>query len=211
MELILNDISKSFNREPIIQNLYLKVESGTTVGIVGENGSGKSTLLKIIAGIIWPENGFGFLNEKPIFNREPGVRSQLIYWGHNPDLYQNMTAYENLNLFLNLRGESRKIKIINEAINSVKLGEAFNKTIAEYSEGMIQRYHIARFKLSIWKFGVFDEPTNGLDEDGIEVLNEAFKEFKEKRKTLLISSHDQNFLKTHCDKIYKMEDGKLVE
>ena len=45
---------------------------------------------------------------------------------------------------------------------------------------MIQRYHIARFNLSIWKFGVFDEPTNGLDEDGIEVLNEAFKEFKEK-------------------------------
>lgn len=211
MDLILNDISKSFNRIPVIQNLNLKVESGKTVGIVGENGSGKSTLLKMVAGLIWPEGGFGFFGETPIFRQETGVRKHLIYWGHQPDLYPTMTAYENLNLFLNLRGNSRKNSVINSVINSVKLSEAVNKNIAEYSEGMLQRYHIARLRLSSWKLGIFDEPTNALDENGLQVLNEAISEFKEKNRSLLISSHDSEFLQVHCDKIYKLENGKLVE
>jgi len=211
MDLIINDISKTFNRISILKNLFLTVESGKTIGITGENGSGKTTLLKIIAGLMWPESGFGFLGKTPIFTTESEVRKHMIYWGHHTDLYLNMTAYENMNLFLNLRGNSRKNNVINSAINSVGLEDSFEKILGEYSEGMVQRYHIARLKLSSWKIAIIDEPTNALDKLGLEILDESISEFKNKDKTLLISSHNNAFLKSNCDQIYQLENGKLEQ
>lgn len=210
MDLTIKDISKSFNRKPILQKLSLKIEAGKTIGVIGENGSGKTTLLKIIAGLMWPEGGEGYLGETPIFTTDSKIRKKLIYWGHHTDLYPNMTAFENMNLFLNLRGDFQKNKKIISTLNSVGLDDS-NKLLGEYSEGMVQRYHIARLKLSSWKIGILDEPTNALDSIGLEILNQSTIEFQKKNKSLLISSHNFEYIKTHCNLIYKLEKGQLEE
>jgi len=211
MNIKINDISKSFNRIPVLQNLSLDIPEGNTVGIIGENGSGKTTLLKIISGLMWPEGGFGLYDELPIFNKDSKFKKHMIYWGHHTDLYTNMTAYENMTLFLNLRGDSRKNSVISSAINNAGLNDVFDKVLGEYSEGMMQRYHIARLRLSSWKLGVLDEPTNALDEDGIEILNQSIIDFQKKNKSLLIASHNLDFVKVHSNQIYKLESGKLEE
>ena len=135
----------------------------------------------------------------------------MIYWGHHTDLYRNMNALENMNLFLNLRRNSKINNVINLALNSVGLDDLFEKNLGEYSEGMVQRYHIARLKLSSWKIAIIDEPTNALDKLGLKILDESISEFKNRAKSLLISSHNNAFLKLHCDQIYQLENGKLEE
>ena len=207
--LSIQNIFKSFNRKLVIKNLNLELESNESIGITGENGSGKTTLLKIISGLMRPDSGYGVLNKKPIFKLDSNYRKYICYWGHHSDSYPNMTALENISLFLHLRGDSIEKKKIYSILNDVGLNIAQNQFISEFSVGMLQRFHIARLILASWELAIMDEPTNGLDESGLILLDNSIKKFQKMGKSLIISSHKNKFIMEHCDRIYKLKNASI--
>lgn len=208
MHLSLKKISKSFNLKPVLNNLNLEVESKSTVGIIGENGSGKTTLLKIISGFMKPESGIGRLSEDELFSSNYSYLNHIFYWGHTPDTYSSLSALENLRLFLQLRNDYRSDELIKKSLMDVGLEMSVHQSMAEFSAGMLQRYHIARMELSNWDILILDEPTNALDKNGLSLLENSLANFRGK-KTFIISSHNIDFIHSHCDNIYKLSNGDL--
>jgi ABC-type multidrug transport system ATPase subunit len=209
MEFSIQHICKSFNRKPILKNLNLIIKSNESVGIIGSNGSGKTTLLKIISGLMRPDSGHGLLNNLSIFGTDYNYRKDVCYWGHQIDCYPNMTAFENISLFLQLRNDLKTKNQINSVLECVGLKNSKNQLVGEFSAGMIQRFHIARLKLSSWTLGIIDEPTNALDEPGLSLLSKSINEFKIDKKSLILSSHNIDFIKKHCKIIYQLKNGSL--
>ena len=210
MHIILTNVTKSFNRKPVLKNLNLEIEPQLTVGITGENGSGKTTLLKIISGFMKPDKGKGHLAQFELFTSDYTYLKKILYWGHYQDSYSNLTPLENLKLFLHLRGDFKNEDLIKNALIDVGLKSAISQLMIEFSVGMIQRYHIARMKLSNWEILILDEPTNALDQKGLTLLENTLIKYKSK-KTIIISSHNNDFLSTYSDIIYNLSFGQLKE
>ena len=210
MHLSLKNLSKSFNRKSVLKNLNLEVEPKRTIGIVGENGSGKTTLLKIISGFINPDNGRGSLDKFNLFTSDYSYLKYILFWGHYQDCYSNFTAYENLKLFLQLRDEFQNEEMIINVLKEVGLESASNNPMIEFSAGMIQRYHIARMKLSNWEILILDEPTNALDKRGLALLEDTLVKYK-KSKSIILSSHNHDFLFKYSDIVYSLLNGELKE
>ncbi|MBC8197916.1 MAG: ABC transporter ATP-binding protein [Candidatus Marinimicrobia bacterium] len=209
MEFSIQQICKSFNRNPVLKNLNLTIQSNESIGIIGENGSGKTTLLKIISGLMRPDSGRGLLNNLSIFGSDYNYRKDICYWGHQSDSYPYMTVFENISLFLQLRNDIKSEEQIYSILELVGLTQSKNQLLGEFSAGMIQRFHIARLKLSSWSLAIIDEPTNALDESGLGLLNESINSFKKNEKSLIISSHNIHFIQQHCQSIYKLKNGTL--
>jgi len=209
MEFSIQQICKSFNRNPVLKNLNLTIQSNESIGIIGENGSGKTTLLKIISGLMRPDSGHGSLNNLSIFGSDYNYRKDICYWGHQSDSYPNMTVFENISLFLQLRNDMKTEEQIYSILELVGLNYSKNQLLGEFSAGMIQRFHIARLILSSWSLAIIDEPTNALDESGLNLLNESINSFKKNQKSLIISSHNIHFIQQHCQSIYQLKNGNL--
>ena len=208
MYLTIENLSKSFNRNLVLNKLNLEVNKNNIIGIIGDNGSGKTTLLKIISGLMKPDSGKGFIFNSPLFNSNYKFLKHVLYWGHDQDSYSFLSPIENLKLFLKIRCQYKGDQCIKESLIEVGLGSVFDKSMIDFSAGMVQRYHLARMKLSDWDFLLLDEPTNALDERGLMLLEYMLKKYKTS-KTTLIASHNLKFIKSHCDVTYKLIDGKL--
>ena len=189
MEFSIQQICKSFNRNPVLKNLNLTIQSNESIGIIGENGSGKTTLLKIISGLMRPDSGRGLLNNLSIFGSDYNYRKDICYWGHQSDSYPYMTVFENISLFLQLRNDIKSEEQIYSILELVGLTQSKNQLLGEFSAGMIQRFHI--------------------DESGLGLLNESINSFKKNEKSLIISSHNIHFIQQHCQSIYKLKNGTL--
>ena len=209
MVLSVQHICKSFNRKPILKNLNLEINTNEAIGITGKNGSGKTTLLKIISGLMRPNSGNGLLNKHSIFGSDKNYKKNICYWGHQADSYPYMTAIENINLFLQLRNDNVETEKIYSILDEVGLNMSKKQLLGEYSAGMLQRFHIARLILASWKIAIIDEPTNALDESGLNLLDTTIIDFKKIGKSIIISSHNKEFINKHCNPIYDLKNGVL--
>lgn len=212
MSYILNikSVSKTFNRKKILSDISFSLKNGSIVGLEGDNGSGKTTLFKIIAGVMKPNNGEGKLNDYPIFNSDYAYRKFLIYWSHDPQFYSSFTGYENLKLFLNLRFESKKIKLIQDYAHKYEIGNHLNKELSEYSFGQIQKLKLIQLSITNWNLALLDEPDSGMDKSGMLFLEDLIEESKKNDKTIFISSHNQNWLNNIVDKKFCLKNSKLI-
>ena len=209
MVLSVQNICKSFNRKPVLKNLSLEINTNESIGITGENGSGKTTLLKIISGLMRPDSGNGLLNNHSIFGSDPNYRKNICYWGHQSDSYPYMTAIENINLFLQLRNDNVATDKIYSILEKVGLSMSSKQLLGEFSAGMLQRFHIARLIISSWEIAIIDEPTNALDESGLNLLDTTIIDLKKIGKSTIISSHNNKFINKHCNPIYDLKNGVL--
>ncbi len=206
--LIVNSLFKSFNRVPILENLSITVDNGTTIGIAGKNGTGKSTLLKIIAGIISPDKGDGMVYGKTIFNRSYEYRKYLAYWGQTPSLYPSLTGMENIELSVQLSKKTYRYNDLEKYIDESGIADKINDPVITYSMGMVQKLNLLRFILSSWQLGLMDEPTSSLDDDGIQQLKKCFKQWNNENKAMIVSSHDTSFLETVASDIIYLDKRK---
>ncbi len=204
-------LSKTFNRKNILSDISLKVYKGDIIGLEGENGSGKTTFFKIIAGIMKPKSGSGLLLNQPIFNSNYKYRKHLIFWSHHPQFYSSLTGYENIKLFLNLRSESKQIKMINSYAKRYSIESHINKEVREYSYGQIQRLKLVLLSVSNWELALLDEPDSGMDSNGKLLLKKFILESKKNNKTFIISSHNHSWLNNFVDKKYLLTKTKLLE
>ncbi len=200
-----NHVSKKFKKTYAINDLSMSVRKNSVYGLLGPNGAGKSTLLKMITGIITPTSGEIF------FNNHPWTRKDLLNIGsliESPPLYENLTAFENLQVRATLMGIS--IDKCNEVLERMDLLDTKNKKTAEFSLGMKQRLGIALALLNDPELLVLDEPTNGLDPFGIEDLRKMIRTFAVSGISVIISSHILSEVQQVADDIGIIYNGSLL-
>lgn len=204
------DISKSYGKEQILHNVNLLVPEGSIYGFLGKNGAGKTTTLKIITGLIRQDSGESFVFGKNIRTDRVEILKNTGAIIESPGFYSNLTAKENLGLFMSYYGNKDKNRIA-ECLDIVEL-HSENKIYEKFSLGMKQRLGIAFALLNKPKLLILDEPTNGLDPEGIIKIRELIKRFsKEFGITILISSHILSEVQQFATHIGIIDKGRLIQ
>lgn len=206
-----NNLTKKYNQQISVDCVNLHVPKGKIYGLLGRNGAGKTTIMKMLLNLVKPTSGniFLFGEDFKKINQKTYYRIGSII--ETPSFYENLTARENLKILARLRGQHRKDTIEN-ALSVVGLEIKSNKIFKDYSLGMKQRLGIAAAIMHEPEVLILDEPINGLDPIGIyEIRNYLLQLCKEKKTTILISSHILNEMEQMADVIGVMQEGKLIK
>ena len=212
MEILkIKNLNKSFGKKKILKNVSFNVNEGDILGFIGPNGAGKTTTIKMILGLQSIDSGTVTINGYDIKKNFEKAIEKVGTIVENPDLYMYLSGYDNLKLISNLYKNVDK-KRIDEVIKIVKLETRINDKVSKYSLGMRQRLGIAQALLHKPNLLILDEPTNGLDPEGIKELRDIIKRLATKEKVgVVISSHNLSELESFCNKIVIIKNGEIVE
>ena len=201
----LKDVYKTMKGTQVLKGVNLMVEQGDIVGIRGINGSGKTMVLRAIAGLIRVDGSVEIGGKK----MEPGECPKDIgVLVEMPGFLPEFTGKKNLQL-LGMLQEGVTQEDIEEAMNAVGLDPKDRRHYKKYSLGMKERLGIAQAILKKPKLILLDEPTNGIDSDGIQMLEELLWRLKEEGSTIVVTSHDRDFLDAVTSQCYEMKEGSL--
>ena len=201
----LKDVYKTMKGTQVLKGVNLTVEQGDIVGIRGINGSGKTMVLRAIAGLIRVDGSVEIGGKK----MEPGECPKDIgVLVEMPGFLPEFTGKKNLQLLVMLQ-EGITEEDIEEAMNAVGLDPKDRRHYKKYSLGMKERLGIAQAILKKPKLILLDEPTNGIDSDGIQMLEELLRHLKEAGSTIVVTSHDRDFLDAVTSQCYEMKEGSL--
>ena len=201
----LKDVYKTMKGTQVLKGVNLMVEQGDIVGIRGINGSGKTMVLRAIAGLIRVDGSVEIGGKK----MEPGECPKDIgVLVEMPGFLPEFTGKKNLQL-LGMLQEGVTEEDIYEAMNAVGLDPKDRRHYKKYSLGMKERLGIAQAILKKPKLILLDEPTNGIDSDGIQMLEELLWRLKEAGSTIVVTSHDRDFLDAVTLQCYEMKEGSL--
>lgn len=205
------NLHKQLGKKEILKGISFEVNSGDILGFIGPNGAGKTTTIKLILGLQNISNGKVTING---FDVEKNFEKAIEKVGsivENPDLYMYLSGYDNLKLIANLYKNVDK-KRIDEVIKLVGLENRIKDKVSKYSLGMRQRLGIAQAILHKPNLLILDEPTNGLDPEGIKSMRDLLvKLAKEEKMAILISSHNLAELESLCNKVCIIKNGMIVE
>ena len=208
--LEIKNVSKSFGRTKIIDNLTFSVNSGEIFGFLGPNGAGKTTTMKMVLGLIPFSDGDICINGYSIKKDFEKAMQNVGGIVENPDLYEYMTGYENLKLVARIYKVDKKR--IDEIVDIVGLKEKIKLKVKKYSLGMKQRMSVALALIRNPKLLVLDEPTNGLDPVAIHELRDLLKDLAHNRGVcVFVSSHLLSEVELMCDRVGILDKGRLIK
>lgn len=212
-ELVLKceKLTKKFGSKKILNDISFEMYSGDILAFIGPNGSGKTTTIKLILGLQNITSGTVTINgydvEKDFVNAIMRVGAIV----ENPDFYMNMSGRDNLKLIGNYY-ENIPESRIDEVVKITGLTQRINDKVSKYSLGMRQRLGIAQALLNKPKLLILDEPTNGLDPEGIKELRDLLKELAIKEHiAIFVSSHNLSELESFCNKVCIIQNGSIIE
>lgn len=206
-----NNLSKIYFKNKVVNSVNMHVERGKIYGLLGKNGAGKTTTMCMLLNLTYPSEGEIFL-----FGKNPKKHSNEIYPKigsiiETPGFYENLTAYENLEIIAKLRGDYNPFNI-SSVLEMVNLSQAKSKKFKDFSLGMKQRLGIAAAIMHSPELLILDEPINGLDPFGIKEIRALLKRLShEFGITILISSHILSEIENLADVIGFMDNGVLIE
>ena len=203
----IENVSKIFKTEQVLKNVSVEFEEGKIYGIVGKNGSGKTVLFKLIVGFLRPTEGHVYVKDKEVgVDRDYAENIGMII--ETPGFLPQYTAYKNLKYLAAIRHiiSDEQIKA---AIRMVGLDPDDVKKVGKYSLGMRQRLGIAQAIMENPDVVILDEPMNGLDKNGIQIVKDVLLDLKQQGKTIIMASHYAEDREI-CDKIYEMDAGELL-
>ena len=204
------NLCKSFGKKQILKNVSFSINEGDILAFIGPNGSGKTTTIKLILGLQKIDSGEVLINGLDITkNFEEAIR-KVGAIVENPDSYMYLTGWQNLRLIADYYGNISD-EDINELVKYVGLESRINDKVNKYSLGMRQRLGIARALLNKPNILILDEPTNGLDPEGIKDLRVLLKRLASDGMGILISSHNLAELESFCNKVCIIDNGKIIE
>ncbi|WP_078430329.1 ABC transporter ATP-binding protein [Alkalihalobacterium alkalinitrilicum] len=209
--IAVKQLFKSFGNHNVIQDMSFSIEEGAIVGLIGPNGSGKTTLIRLMNGIIASSSGgINIAGFSPNDNGND-IRSISGTMTENAGLYEHMTGRDNLNFFSSLYNNISQARI-DELIQLFHLEPFIDRKVGTYSTGMKKRLDLAKVLLNRPKILFLDEPTNGLDPDGIRLVLSYLKQLNQQEKTtILICSHVLEQLETVCNRYIFIENGSKIE
>lgn len=205
------NLYKNFGKKQILKNVSFELYSGDILGFIGPNGAGKTTTIKLILGLQGITEGKVTINGYNIEKQFEKAIEKVGAIVENPDLYMYLTGHENLKLISNLYDNIDKNRI-DEVVKLVKLEKRINDKVSKYSLGMRQRLGIAQAILHRPNLLILDEPTNGLDPEGIKEMRELLINLAKKEKmAILISSHNLAELDNLSTKVCIIKNGEIIE
>ena len=209
--LSINNITKTFGSRTAVNNVSFEIKKGEIYGLIGQNGAGKTTIIRIITGLCKPTSGTVYICGQ---NVQTHFQKAIINVGaiiENPELYSYMSGIDNLKYFASLY-HNISINKINEIVSLMGMQNRINDKVKNYSLGMKQRVGIAQALLHDPKLLILDEPTNGLDPNGIKEMRILLKRLaKEKGIAILISSHILSEMELICDRVGIIDNGMIIE
>lgn len=207
--IAINNYTKKIKKRTVLDNINLTFDKGKIYGLVGKNGCGKTMLLRGICGFITASHGEIIINNIKVGNGKFAPSFGTVI--ENTELYNNLTAFENLSLLSSFSKNRVDKEVINYWIKRFGLEPTSKKKYGEFSLGMRQRLSLAQAFMEQPELIVLDEPTNALDEKGIKEFHEIALEAKNDGATIIIASHSKEDIDILCDKIFCMENGKITK
>ncbi|MEU3501134.1 alpha/beta fold hydrolase [Streptomyces hundungensis] len=211
--LQITDLSKKYAKSSdryAVRELSFRVERGQVLGLLGPNGAGKTTTLRMLMGLIRPDGG-----EIRVFGHaiRPGspVLSRVGAFVEGAGFLPHLSGRENLELYWRATGRPEKDSRIEEALEIAGLGDALQRAVRTYSQGMRQRLAIAQAMLGMPDLLILDEPTNGLDPPQIREMRDVMIRYAEGGRTVIVSSHLLSEVEQSCTHLVVMDRGRLVQ
>ncbi len=204
--LTINNLTKKFGYLTAVKELSFTINKGNVYGILGPNGSGKSTTLGVVLNVVNKTYGdFHWFDGNTTTHDALKKVGAII---ENPNFYPYMTAYQNLKLVCKIKGVD--IDKIDEKLEIVGLIERKNSKFKTYSLGMKQRLAIASALLNDPEILILDEPTNGLDPQGIHQIREIIREIAKDGTTILLASHLLDEVEKVCSHVVVLRKGEKL-
>lgn len=208
MKIEVNDITKKFKNETVIENLSINFESGKIYGLIGKNGCGKSVFLKMLCALYYPNEGEILIDGVDYIKNKsfPPNFGVLI---EEPAFISEMNGFDNLKLLAQIQNKigDEQIKKTLELVNL----DAGKKRVGKYSLGMKQKLGIAQALMENPDAIILDEPFNSIDETTTEKLKQHLIQLKEEGKLIIIVTHIKEDIESLADEIYKFENQNITQ
>ena len=199
---------KKFDKYTVLDHVNITCNKGEVCGIVGRNGSGKTVLFKSICGFVKLNEGTITVNGK-VMGKDMKVLKKAGIIIEEPGFLRNKSGMKNLE-YLYMINNKRDKKYLRSVMENVGLDPYSRKKVGKYSLGMRQRLAIAQATMEDQDIIILDEPMNGLDNHGVQEVREYLLQLKKQGKTILIASHNREDIDVLCDKVYEMDNGRVI-
>lgn len=204
------NLNKYFGNKHVLKDVSFTINEGDILAFIGPNGSGKTTTIKSILGLQKMNSGSVWINGHDIEKDFTKAIEKVGAIVESPDMYMYLSGYQNLNLIAKCY-EGISKQDIDELVKFVGLENRIHDKVSKYSLGMRQRLGIARALLNKPNILILDEPTNGLDPEGIKDLRDLLKKLAKEGMGILISSHNLAELESFCNKVCVISSGQILD
>ncbi len=208
--LEIEGLTKRYKRRVVVDKLALRVERGDIYGFLGQNGAGKSTTLRMTLGLVRPTAGRVRVLGHDMSRHPLRALARVGAIIEAPAFYEHFTGWQNLRMLAAMSGGAKRARI-EEALETVDLRERAHDPVRVYSHGMRQRLGIAQALLPAPEFIILDEPTDGLDPQGIHEMRLLIRRLRDELDlTVMLSSHLLNEVEQICNRIAIIDEGRLI-
>lgn len=203
-------LTKLFGTRPALRGIDLEIEEGKSVVIFGPNGAGKTTLIRILATIMNPSSGTISVDGLSLKSHAVEIRRRIGIVTHQTFLYNNLTAYENLEFYARMFDVPKRKERIHEIVTLVGMTARLHDRVATLSRGMQQRLSIARALLHKPTIMLMDEPETGLDQESIPLLWGILPEEMGQKRTVILTTHNLERGLELGDRVLILDRGKVM-
>ncbi|MBC7936976.1 MAG: ABC transporter ATP-binding protein [Rhizobacter sp.] len=207
----VQQLFKEFDGVKAVNDLSFTVNEGDVYGFLGQNGAGKSTTIRMLLTLVKPGSGSIKIFDKELAANRSEILRQTGAIIERPDMYKYLSAYDNLSVFARLSGIKVSRKLLMDQLEKVDLAQRYNSKVKTFSQGMKQRLGIAIALVHDPKLIILDEPTNGLDPQGIADMRKLIINLsKEQGKTVIVSSHLLSEIEVMANRMIVIDKGKKI-
>ncbi|EAE7721259.1 ABC transporter ATP-binding protein [Listeria monocytogenes] len=208
--LKLEHVTKKIGQKNIVHDISFDIHKGEVFGLLGPNGAGKTTIIRSIVGLIRRSEGTVFINGKNVDTEYKAAISEVGAIIENPEFYMYMSGWANLKQFARMSQKNITDEHIREIVELVKLTGAINQKVKTYSLGMRQRLGVAQALIHSPALLILDEPTNGLDPQGMAEFRTLIRDLATNGTSVLISSHLLSEIQQITDRFAIINKGVLT-
>lgn len=204
----VKNFSKTYGTSKAVDDVTFNVKAGAIFGFLGPNGAGKTTTIKVLTCQMPPTSGNCIVCGLDVIRDAIAIKKRIGVVFENQNLYEDMTAADNLDFFRRLHGRDKKV--VGETLKLVGMEEHGNKKVRSFSKGMKQKIMIARALVNDPDVLFLDEPTSGLDPQSARDLRQLVIGLKKQGKTILLTTHNMEEADFLCDDLAFIHRGKIV-
>jgi heme exporter protein A len=208
-EIEVQELNKSFGKRKVLNNISFRLEKGGFLSIFGPNGAGKTTLLKILSALVDPTSGRVLISGQSPSDDSIGARRKIGLISHNPLLYRDLTALENLSFYGSIYGIPDPKERIDLLLERVELSHRRYDLVRTFSRGMLQRLAIARALLHQPSILLLDEPHSGLDPHAVDILDGLLEQIRPDH-TFIMVTHSLEKGLALCSSAMILDSGRII-